>query len=284
MAVPTTRAELSTVDANNPPAPTDSIGANTGPDDYHRSAFARIAENYADIGTLTSGLAAKAPIANPTFTGTPAAPTAAADTNTTQLATTAFVIGQAYAKLASPTFTGNVNLPATTIIGTVDATELSYVNGVTSALQGQIDAKAALASPTFSGTVTLPAVTAGGTFSMTNQRINAARTLSFNAIVDNGNSGTSKAVDLGQGQYQKMTMTGNCEITLTAPEGPGVSQVELTQDATGSRTYTTVPALKWPASYSATDKALSTAAGARDLLLLRWNDTDYVASLIKGIA
>jgi len=37
----------------------------------------------------------RAPLASPTFTGTPAAPTAAANTNTTQLATTAFVLGQA---------------------------------------------------------------------------------------------------------------------------------------------------------------------------------------------
>src|SRR5438477_8414128 len=51
-----------------------------------------------------------APLASPTFTGTPAGPSAAADTNTTQLATTAFVIGQAYAKLASPTFTGPVTV------------------------------------------------------------------------------------------------------------------------------------------------------------------------------
>jgi hypothetical protein len=36
-------------------------------------------------------LALKAPLASPTFTGTPAAPTATAGTNTTQLATTAFV-------------------------------------------------------------------------------------------------------------------------------------------------------------------------------------------------
>jgi hypothetical protein len=39
----------------------------------------------------TTALALKAPLASPTFTGTPAAPTAAAGTNTTQLATTAFV-------------------------------------------------------------------------------------------------------------------------------------------------------------------------------------------------
>ena len=36
-------------------------------------------------------MAAAAPLADPTFTGTPAAPTAASGTNTTQLATTAFV-------------------------------------------------------------------------------------------------------------------------------------------------------------------------------------------------
>jgi hypothetical protein len=40
---------------------------------------------------LVGDLLAKAPLASPTFTGTPAAPTAAAGTNTTQLATTAFV-------------------------------------------------------------------------------------------------------------------------------------------------------------------------------------------------
>ena len=39
-------------------------------------------------------VAAKANIASPTFTGTPAAPTAAVSTNTTQLATTAFVVAE----------------------------------------------------------------------------------------------------------------------------------------------------------------------------------------------
>ena len=46
---------------------------------------------YATTSALTTGLAAKAPLAAPTFTGVPAAPTASAGTNTTQLATTAFV-------------------------------------------------------------------------------------------------------------------------------------------------------------------------------------------------
>lgn len=45
----------------------------------------------AAVGKLEYGLGLKAPLASPTFTGTPKAPTATAGTNTTQLATTAFV-------------------------------------------------------------------------------------------------------------------------------------------------------------------------------------------------
>jgi len=41
--------------------------------------------------TITNSLALKAPLASPTFTGTPIAPTATSGTNTTQIATTAFV-------------------------------------------------------------------------------------------------------------------------------------------------------------------------------------------------
>lgn len=65
----------------------------------------------------------------------------------------------AKANLAGPTFTGSVVLPATTSIGNVNSTELSYLDGVTSAIQTQINAKANLASPTFTGTVTLPSST-----------------------------------------------------------------------------------------------------------------------------
>lgn len=41
---------------------------------------------------LTTDLGAKAPVNSPTFTGIPAGPTASVGTNTTQLATTAFVL------------------------------------------------------------------------------------------------------------------------------------------------------------------------------------------------
>lgn len=71
------------------------------------------------------------------------------------------------APLASPTFTGTVVLPSSTSIGTVSSTELSYVDGVTSSIQTQIDTKAPSASPTFTGTVVLPSGTSIGNVSST---------------------------------------------------------------------------------------------------------------------
>jgi hypothetical protein len=71
-----------------------------------------------------------APLANPTLTGVPAAPTAAFDTNTTQIATTAYVVGQGYlksvptaAQLTRPnltTATETVTVSATAATGTVN--------------------------------------------------------------------------------------------------------------------------------------------------------------------
>jgi hypothetical protein len=54
--------------------------------------------------------------------------------------------------LTSPKINEDVAITAT-------ATELNYVDGVTSAIQTQLNDKAPLASPTFTGTVTLPANT-----------------------------------------------------------------------------------------------------------------------------
>lgn len=62
------------------------------------TAAAGTSEKYARGNHVHPTDTSRAPLASPTFTGTPAAPTAAVDTSTTQLATTAFVIGQGYIK------------------------------------------------------------------------------------------------------------------------------------------------------------------------------------------
>jgi len=63
------------------------------------------------------------------------------DLNTLPVSTATQTALNLKANLASPTFTGTVVLPATTSIGTVSNTELSYVDNVTSSIQTQLNSK-----------------------------------------------------------------------------------------------------------------------------------------------
>ena len=62
-----------------------------------------------DVEVTTADIANKAGLASPTFTGTPAAPTAAQGTDTTQLATTAFVNAEITADTATKANLGTTN-------------------------------------------------------------------------------------------------------------------------------------------------------------------------------
>jgi hypothetical protein len=69
---------------------------------------------------------------SPTLAGTPLSTTAAVDTNTTQIATTAYVIGQNYLKKSGGTLTGNLILDADPTLALGAATK-SYVDASASA-------------------------------------------------------------------------------------------------------------------------------------------------------
>ncbi len=90
------------------------------------------------LGTNAYTSTAFAPLASPTFTGIPAAPTAAALTSTTQVATTAFVTAadNLKANLASPTFTGTPTLPT----GTIAVTQAANNNSTAVATTAYVDA------------------------------------------------------------------------------------------------------------------------------------------------
>jgi hypothetical protein len=91
----------------------------------------------------------KATLASPALTGVPTAPTAAAATNTTQIATTAFVRAEVSALVGSAGSTLDT-------LGEI-ATALGNDANLSTTLTTSIGLKAPLASPTFTGTVTLPA-------------------------------------------------------------------------------------------------------------------------------
>jgi hypothetical protein len=105
------------------------------------------------ISGLSTSLSAKADLASPTFTGTPAAPTATAGTNTTQLATTAYVRGEIAALVGSA--------PTTLDTFAELAAQLSTDESAVTALTTVVGTKAPLASPALTGTPTAPTATSG---------------------------------------------------------------------------------------------------------------------------
>jgi len=91
----------------------------------------------------------KAPLASPALTGVPTAPTAAAATNTTQIATTEFVRAEVAALVNSAGSTLDT-------LGEI-ATALGNDANLSTTLTNSIALKAPLDSPTFTGTVTVAA-------------------------------------------------------------------------------------------------------------------------------
>lgn len=89
----------------------------------------------------------RAPLASPALTGTPTAPTAAVNTNTTQLATTAFVLGQA--SNTNPVMSGTVAIGTSTRFARADHVHPTDTS------------RAPLASPALTGTPTAPTAASG---------------------------------------------------------------------------------------------------------------------------
>lgn len=83
-----------------------------------------------EFNSIAGAISSKADTASPTFTGTPAAPTAALNTNTTQLATTAFVVAEA-ADAASDAITAERSATATLTNKTINNSTVAYSNANT---------------------------------------------------------------------------------------------------------------------------------------------------------
>ena len=172
-----------------------------------------------DTEVSLSDIATKAPIASPTFTGTPAAPTAAQGTNTTQIATTAFVNAEiaadtaAKAPLASPTFTGVPAAPtASSGTNTTQIATTAYVQAEVGQTIQAFDADTAKTdvAQTFTPAQTFTAasihnggLTVDGPYKQTAEAVGAL------------------AIDLSTGNYFTKTINGNSTFTFTNPPSSG---------------------------------------------------------------
>lgn len=153
--------------------------------------------NITSLGTITSG----------TWNATPIS---------------ASYIDSTIARLAGPTFTGTVVLPSTTSIGDVSSTEISYLDGVTSAIQTQLNAKLAsatasvtyapLASPSFTGTVSFSGATVTGIDLLPSQTSNSGKFLTTN------------------GSAASWSFVAGSSYSNDAPSSPVVGQIWVESD------------------------------------------------------
>ena len=172
----------------------------------------------------------KANLASPALTGIPTAPTAAAATDTTQIATTAFVRAEVAALVNSAP-------------GTLDtlgelAASLANNASLSTTLTDSIALKAPLASPTFTGVVTLPA----GTIS--NADVSSTAAIEQNKIADtliNAQAASytlvladkNKLVEMGVGSGNTLTVPPNSSVAF-----PVGSTITILQTGAGQCTLT----------------------------------------------
>lgn len=104
--------------------------------------------------------------------------------------------------------------------------------------------------------------------------ISASGHYDFSSEYNIGNSGTTKTIDFDNGGRQKMTMSGNCVVTLTPPDRPSTMILKVVQ---GASAYTINFATSSNAVYFASGVAptLTTTAGAIDLVSLYFDGTAF---------
>ena len=106
-----------------------------------------------------------------------------------------------------------------------------------------------------------------------NFNINNVKTLNYDQVVANGNSGASPTINWSAGAIQSITLNAaTVTPTFTAPLGVTRLQIFLTQDATGGRLVTWPASVKW---VNHTPPTLSTAAGATDIVTFTYDGTSY---------
>lgn len=160
-------------------------------------------------------------------------------------------------------------------------TELNYVDGVTSAIQTQLDARGLKAGETWTGTHNFSGATLQSP-ALGNTDASGIKTLKFNGEYNNGNSGTAKTVTLANGQKQKITLTDNATITIDFT-GAAVTtyQLRLIQDSGGGNTVTWsgLSASRWLGA--STTPAINTDGNGETIVSIFYDGTNAVQSCVK---
>ncbi len=247
-----------------------------------------VAGRTGDVTLAIADVAGGAPLASPALTGTPTAPTASAGTNSTQVATTAYVRSQITADTINYTLGNGLTAPSN-VLAVVGTTNRVTVSGAgvdiasTYAGQNSISTLGNVTSGQWNATA-VP-VTAGGTggTSASEARANLG-VLAFNAVanslssVGNGilinNAGTATARSVVSGSPDKISITNGSgvggDITISMVGDGNTGPVLISGGGTGATTK------------SAAFNALSPLTTTGDIIFYNSSAHDRLAGKTDG--
>jgi hypothetical protein len=93
-------------------------------------------------------------------------------------------------------------------------------------------------------------------------------------VKDNGNTGSTQAIDWSEGDRHKCTLTDNCTFSFSnAAEGQVITLI-MVQDGTGSRSHTWPASVKWP---NGTEPSWGTSADDVNIVTIYYDGSNYYA-------
>jgi hypothetical protein len=215
-------------------------------------------------GTTDTGLPLSVLVNNLGLTGVPTVPTAAPGTNTTQIASTAYVV-TSFAPLASPTFTGTPTLPT----GTIAVTQTAGNNSTAVATTAFVVASfAPLASPTFTGVPAAPTASTGTSTTQVATTAFVANTMASPPSIGITTPNAIHATTIGAtGAISPSTTAGIVGTTLADNAAAGSIGEYITATASGVSLTNATPANITSISLTAGDwdvtgQAVAVAAGS----------------------
>ena len=181
---------------------------------------------------------------SPTFTGTPAGPTASVDTNTTQIATTAYVIGQAYLKSSAaastyqPIDTTLTSLAAFNSNGIIVQTALdTFASRTLTGTSNDIvitDGNGVSGAPTFATGSNIPKINGTNTFTALNTFSLVAATGLTNDINSNLFFGTASLATSATNGFPYFP---TCAGTPTGVPTANTGRSPVIWDSTGNKLW-----------------------------------------------
>lgn len=143
------------------------------------------------------------------------------------------------------------------------------------AVDGAASQTAALQQWRTSAGTMLAQVTAGGTYDANNHDVDNIKVAAFNGIIAHGSMGTTETFDWTQGNKHSATNSAACTISFTAPPGPTVLHLILTNGGAF--------ALTWPASvdWAGGSPPTLTASGV-DIIAFLYDGTTYYGQASKN--